>query len=272
VVAARMSLSFPMLISAVPLYAINLFARARCRRLPSAAGSLTAASPATSPIHLFDSPVPRWPTFAINLIPFPEDQGGEQGGVRQRLSTKGQPQRDEGTLDGPGKGKGAAAESSYPPFLHSIFGTAQNWIDNSQMRVAGYRDRIAHVRLTKGEGGMNLTMKDEAIDKLARRGRVRCRNADQPLFAQPAGGGSRLTWGEPAMGPATATTCGLLEGDLQKLYTGTWTNAKGERTMTQLNERPPLRTPPGYPWQRAAQRSFALNTTIDLLALINEMG
>ncbi|MGI8477381.1 MAG: patatin-like phospholipase family protein [Thermomicrobiales bacterium] len=79
VVAARMSLSFPFLLSAVPLYTHR---GVRARRRPGAEpakehqplvrcwfsdGGLVS----NFPLHFFDSPLPRWPTFAINLRGFP---------------------------------------------------------------------------------------------------------------------------------------------------------------------------------------------------------
>ena len=36
--------------------------------------------------------------------------------------------------------------------------TMQNRVDSAQMRVPGYRDRVVHVKFTKEEGGMNLSM------------------------------------------------------------------------------------------------------------------
>jgi len=39
-------------------------------------------------------------------------------------------------------------------FLWSIVRTMQNWVDNTQTRVPGYRDRIVHISHTDAEGGM----------------------------------------------------------------------------------------------------------------------
>ena len=47
----------------------------------------------------------------------------------------------------------------------------QNWADNAQTHVPGYRDRIVEVLHTKDEGGMNLDMGPDAIAGLALRGR-----------------------------------------------------------------------------------------------------
>jgi len=67
---ARTSLSFPVLLSAVPLYAAN-FERAPengkypLERCWFSDGGLTS----NFPIHFFDAPLPGRPTFGINLVP-----------------------------------------------------------------------------------------------------------------------------------------------------------------------------------------------------------
>ncbi|HYJ46232.1 MAG TPA: patatin-like phospholipase family protein, partial [Pyrinomonadaceae bacterium] len=72
VVAARMSLSFPVLISAVPLYTVD-------RSLPVPEGDepklerclfSDGGISSNFPIHFFDKALPRWPTFGINLASF----------------------------------------------------------------------------------------------------------------------------------------------------------------------------------------------------------
>lgn len=55
-VATRMSLSFPALIAAVPLAAAWFTDGGLCANLP---------------VHFFDTALPRRPTFALNLGPFP---------------------------------------------------------------------------------------------------------------------------------------------------------------------------------------------------------
>src|SRR5262249_19526417 len=55
-------------------------------------------------------------------------------------------------------------------FLMALVDTMQNWNDNVAIRYPGYRDRIVHISHTKSEGGLNLDMSDEAIERLANRG------------------------------------------------------------------------------------------------------
>ena len=66
VVAARLSLSFPLLFSAVPLWAIDYEAPRGARTLRRCMFTDGGAS-SNFPIHLFDAAVPRWPTFGLWL-------------------------------------------------------------------------------------------------------------------------------------------------------------------------------------------------------------
>ena len=56
-------------------------------------------------------------------------------------------------------------------FASAIARTMQNWVDNAQMRMPGYRDRIVTIYLAPREGGLNLQMDGELIDSLGERGR-----------------------------------------------------------------------------------------------------
>jgi predicted acylesterase/phospholipase RssA len=69
---ARLSLSFPVLLSALPLMTPD-FAKGRnasgripLRHVWFSDGGLTS----NFPIHFFDSPIPSWPTFCLNLVDF----------------------------------------------------------------------------------------------------------------------------------------------------------------------------------------------------------
>jgi hypothetical protein len=171
VVATRMSLSFPGLISAVPLYAVdwsrirNYDAKKegrapdleRCWFSDGGIGS-------NFPVHFFDGLLPRRPTFGINLRPFhpdyPKDPNDESHNVRFPTAT----------------GQGVAPTWTPIPnaiaFVTAIIDTMQNWVDNTQMRLPGYRDRVVHVFLEPEEGGLNLKMPKPLIDTLMKRGKA----------------------------------------------------------------------------------------------------
>ena len=57
-------------------------------------------------------------------------------------------------------------------FLETVIHTMQNWTDNTQSRLPGFRDRIAHVSLTSDEGGLNLDMPATRITALSERGKA----------------------------------------------------------------------------------------------------
>jgi hypothetical protein len=55
-------------------------------------------------------------------------------------------------------------------FGKAIFNTAMSWRDSMQSALPGYRNRIAQVRTSAGEGGTNIFMPREIIASLALRG------------------------------------------------------------------------------------------------------
>lgn len=151
-VAIRMTLSFPFLISAVPLYAIDY---GPAEPAPVKCWFSDGGISSNFPIHFFDSLWPRRPTFGISLAPYPK--GREQQDVYFRgEKVQAVPRvRDS---------------STFTKFLAAIADTLQNWSDEGQSMLPGYRDRIVEVHHTEEEGGMNLNMKPETILAMCLRG------------------------------------------------------------------------------------------------------
>lgn len=160
VVAARMSLSFPILLSAIPLYARDYQQRVpRLERCWFSDGGLTA----NFPIHFFDAPLPSRPTFGLNLgkvsdpaaprVCFPANNGAARQFNWSRFES------------------GSRFRSLFG-FVATLINTMQSWSDETQARLPGYRDRIAVILLTEEEGGLNLSMPAERITALANYGRV----------------------------------------------------------------------------------------------------
>lgn len=164
ILAARMSLSFPFLFAAVPLWSIDYNPPAGKRHFRKCWFSDGGIS-SNFPMHLFDGLAPRWPTFGINLEPEIKERTGTADEVYLPMSYReGYGER----WDHFDEGKGAAKKLG--GFVSAIVGTMQNWNDNSLARMPGVRDRIARVRLKDGEGGLNLNMKAEDIDAVVQRG------------------------------------------------------------------------------------------------------
>jgi hypothetical protein len=186
IVATRLSLSFPLLIAAVPLWAID-------RRHPRSRETLkqyrearkAGTAPPSSglqfsrewftdggfcsnfPVHLFDAPLTSRPTFAINLGRFP-GEGQPDPDQRKNLEWA----KDNRALlptstEIPERGFGAIGA-----FGSAAVNTARNWQDGSHLDHPGFRDRIVRVLQSKSEGGLNLYMDSPTINGLAARGRA----------------------------------------------------------------------------------------------------
>src|SRR5262249_42452776 len=117
---------------------------------------------ANLPVHFFDSPLPRWPTFAINLVDHDPARYFEEVYMPKR--------NNDGTHDLWRTVGAPGAFANVFSFLSAILETMQNWSDNSQLKLPGFRDRIAVVGLKDGEGGLNLDMPQERIEALTNRG------------------------------------------------------------------------------------------------------
>jgi predicted acylesterase/phospholipase RssA len=155
--AVRMSLSFPVLLSALPLWDVDY--KQEKKQMATnwiSDGGITS----NFPTHFFDSPLPSRPTFAINLAPTLEAAQNEAENVKLP-KTAGSGIANRWTdIDG------------MFGFMRAVFDTMQNWADNQQTHIAGYRDRIATVSHTAEEGGLNLNMDPVDIGRLAERGRI----------------------------------------------------------------------------------------------------
>lgn len=246
VMAARMSLSFPVLISAIPLYAIDWSLQrnqdlkddkwapelGRCWFSDGGIGS-------NFPVHFFDGLLPSRPTFGINLRPFhpehPKDEHDESNNVRFPTAA-GQEIRPTWTaIDG------------LLSFVGAILNTMQNWVDNTQMRLPGYRDRVVHVHLTPDEGGMNLTMPEERIAALTARGQAAGRKLQT------------INW-EGHRWTRFLTAVAQLQGKLDRMEQ-TYSGGYGEFLDAH--------DPQQKPYRRTLRwKAQALQATADLMALV----
>ncbi len=213
-VAMRMSLSFPLLISAVPLHepvgrrslrgetegdALDDGEDTKETTLSQSTDSLATGGEAplsliegfricwfsdggvssNFPLHLFDAPLPRWPTFAINLVypqssddpqvenPEPRNPRDEaEAAVWLPLHNNRGWQRSYSSIARP------LALAEVSGFVFGIISTMQNWRDLLQSRAPGQRDRIVHVALDKVEGGMNLDMSQDILNSISLKGTV----------------------------------------------------------------------------------------------------
>jgi predicted acylesterase/phospholipase RssA len=180
-VAARMSLSFPILLSAIPLYLPDYAHRAlgdepeaedvqqlqETRVNANLCWFSDGGICSNFPMHFFDSPLPRWPTFGIDLQP--DRSEGRKPNAQMVWFPPLAGSGSQLLLENFDQGSNRARLLG---FVGAIINTMQNWRDKLQATAAGYRDRIVHIKLCPDEGGLNLNMPPEVIASLSDRGRI----------------------------------------------------------------------------------------------------
>ena len=158
VVAIRMSLSFPILIQAVPLYARDYGVRLEPGQDPDDRPLVEClftdgGVSSNFPMHFFDSILPVVPTFGVSL----DDFDSRRGTKRVTRPVKA----------GDGLSRGISQVCGLTGFLATILATSKDWQDSLLSELAGYRERIATVALSSTEGGLNLTMDSQTIGLLS---------------------------------------------------------------------------------------------------------
>jgi hypothetical protein len=176
-VAVRLSLSFPGLLSAIPLYRAGK--DGVLQRCLFSDGGIAS----NFPVHFFDSWFPRRPTFGIDLARHP---GGTAPEVVMHAEA-GSPAQPSGPIESAGA------------FIAQILDTMQNWRDNLQAELPGYEDRVCQVRLRPGEGGLNLKMKLPAIRKLMDHGLKAGEELADALPMAPPGAEPTRNWSRHCM-------------------------------------------------------------------------
>jgi hypothetical protein len=288
-VATRMSLSFPVLITAVPLYGVNynLAANRNARGAaeawlvanpdrPAAEGvALQEARPifdvnwfsdggicANLPVHFFDAPLPTRPTFAVDLEPFPPDRTKSRNEAENcylPMANNAGQLRPWTTL--PSSGIGALAA-----FLNQIVNTARGWVDAAQLVMPGYRDRVVTIYHDNQEGGMNLAMPAEIVTDLANRGEAAAAKlvekfAGTPEDKEPAWGWNNQRWIRFRTATAGLNTWVT---KFQDSYKTAVPKATPYADLAGMNANAAL---PSYSFSRVADRGAVNNLTAQLLAL-----
>lgn len=147
IVATRMSLSFPLLFSAVPLYRYN-HREKQWQRVLFSDGGLSS----NFPIHFFDAHFPGRPTFGVSLD---RQRPGDSSAVRLPMKAVSGGNLPVDAIDSP------------LAFAVALLEAAKDWRDNLLSKLVGYRERVAHIHLDEAsEGGLNLQMSEKTIEKL----------------------------------------------------------------------------------------------------------
>lgn len=264
VVAVRMSLSFPVLLSAVPLHGID-WSRDRNGLNPERCWFSDGGVCSNFPIHFFDAPLPRWPTLSINLAEKPE------GTPPSDLLHPEMPQSNSAGIQeswnlfevdqsvDPASGRITTRQKSglgkMASFGGAFISTMQNWTDTMQSRLPGYRDRIATVGLTPDEGGLNLNMPAQRIRELSARGEAAGEELIRRFGTPP--GEPKMNWTNHRwlrMRSCLASMQGFLESFERACAHPQEGDARYESWVASV---PPAKAP-GYNWTEANQRDLAL--------------
>lgn len=167
IVSVRMSLSFPLLISAVPLWTIRRGGEQtetpEFRRVWFTDGGFCS----NFPVHLFDAPLPTRPTFCIDLGGFAD---GAEPSTDQRQNLRWA--RDNRAVQPTHRTIEDSGFGALASFFSAALATSREWADASQLGTPGMRDRVVRVLQSGSEGGLNLFMDTRTIEGLAERGRV----------------------------------------------------------------------------------------------------
>jgi Patatin-like phospholipase len=198
---ARLSLSFPFLLSAVPLYTISTQAFKRYQQWslqeqkePGKQAKFALDQPgdlqknwfsdggisSNFPMQFFDAWLPLHPTFGINLTTAPNATStlvvarkDDQGSVPVATDRKGDIAADSYVyLPGAADRQDPEWQDIESPvvFAQAILGTSMNYRDTMQANLPSYRERIVQVRLAADEGGLNLTMPARIIEAVMNKG------------------------------------------------------------------------------------------------------
>lgn len=270
VVAVRMSLSFPILLSAIPLYAFD-YSPNRKALIPERCWFSDGGICSNFPIHFFDSPIPRWPTLSMDLLEKP------RGTSMAELKTPWMVQRNSDGIKerwnrfeydeevaADGKTIISTEKSSWGKlagFVWAMVATMQNWSDNTQSRLPGYRDRIAHIGLTPEEGGLNLNMPPDRIKNLTQRGEA----AGQEFvsrFGYPATH-SEMNWSNHRW-LRMRSMLSSFDEMLAKFERSCAQPQTGDIPYDQWVQQSATVPPPSYPWSNQAQQESAQKAIDDL--------
>lgn len=293
VVATRMSLSFPILITAVPLYAVNYSLEAN-REARDAADAWLAANPdrpaaegagvvsrrsfqpnwfsdggicANLPVHFFDAPVPTRPTFAVDLSLFPPDRTkspNESENCYLPIPNQAGLLRPWVTL--PTSGIGALGS-----FLSQVVDTARGWVDAAQLVMPGYRDRVVTIYHDKDEGGMNLAMPAPIVSSLANRGQAAADLLVQKFTGTLPGKEQGWGWNNQRWIRFRTATAGL-NAWLAKFEHNYSAAAPGATPYAHLAGANADDALPSYAFSTVGKRNAANERTAELLAIAGTWG
>ena len=173
VVAARLSLSFPLLFSAVPLYAIDYETMPVSKRALRRCWFSDGGVSSNFPIHLFDAALPRWPTFGLWLDKRGPYQDQDLNDAPVWLPDKpNQGRADNWNRFDPATRLANQGDKPWAllyGFLKGLGIVAKDWHDRTSFRMPHVRNRVARLWLHDKEGGLHIGMPRAQILNMAHR-------------------------------------------------------------------------------------------------------
>ncbi|HZO71738.1 MAG TPA: patatin-like phospholipase family protein [Ktedonobacteraceae bacterium] len=190
VFGARLSLSFPLLLSAVPLYTVSTATYNAWRE-----GKFPTQDPnfhldpelhlqknwfsdggicSNFPIQFFDDWLPTHPTFGINLTKMSAATSTIEPDSSRRSTAALAQAIGQSVYLPPAEDRPDPEWTDINqlfPFLSAIFGTSQNYRDTMQANLPSYRERVAQIRLDDNQGGLNLAMPSPIIEQVVEKGK-----------------------------------------------------------------------------------------------------
>lgn len=209
VVAARLSLSYPLLFSSVPLWAIDYEEPVVAQRAIRRCRFTDGGASSNFPIHLFDAALPRWPTFGLWLdqrSPYDHDREGQSSNEVWLPEFHGQGRGDNWRRFDPESSAQASCPRLAPNgrsrfkflmgFLLGIAAGAVDWRDRTSFRLPHVRNRVARLFLQSGEGGLHIGMGRRQILLMAHRYGTSVGRLFVDRFAEQPGGRPSMPWSE----------------------------------------------------------------------------
>jgi predicted acylesterase/phospholipase RssA len=173
VVAARLSMSVPILFQNIPLIGFNLDAHPEkidLVRLWFSDGGIGS----NLPVHLFDKPIPHWPTFALKILDTPPRSTSKGEPIKAYMPYSHTDGADDNLLYANDitdflalKSKGSF--EAFFKIMFSIYTSAKDGHDQSFLRMPDVRNRLVSVYMNNRAGNMlNLKISPKKIKELAK--------------------------------------------------------------------------------------------------------
>lgn len=172
VVAARLSMSCPILFQNMPLIGFNFDVRTEdidLVRLWFSDGGIGS----NFPIHLFDKPIPRWPTFGVKILDESPRKDSKQKHLQAHIPFGHKDGSDDNLLYPRDKDRVLSriykgTGRNFLKILFGIYTSTKDGHDQSFVRMPDVRNRVVRVYLNNRAGNaFNLKISSKQIIDLA---------------------------------------------------------------------------------------------------------